>query len=280
MLHLPLSPGPSPAAAAALHARRLPLLPRPPPRSPAFASIRALRPPSPLRATSRHAPVPPHACPPALLHSACQQRAFQPISHGADHRLRCAAVVAAGAGGQQFSVSDGELMARGISVHWDTAQLDYAKLDDLFYRAGFPRRGPKKLQRAMGHSTLVLWFSAPEASPSDTRPFFSSSPSPSSPAPGGPEAGVEPVAFARTAGDGVFNEVVWDVAVDPRLQGSGLGRALMERLVDALLRSGVRNVGLFAEQRVVTFYRPLGFAMDPDGITCMAHRSQEKRGKL
>ncbi|CAI7834374.1 unnamed protein product, partial [Closterium sp. NIES-53] len=239
--------------------------------SSASASTSALHPPAPHESALQHAPL--SACMP----STCHQPFCQPRFHATRHTRHCAAAGAGGSGGQQqVSVTDGELQERGIAVHWDTALLDYAKLDDLFHRAGFPRRGPKKLQHALSHSTLVLWFSAPQPSPAEPLAFFSS---PTSPSPSPPEAAVEPVAFARTAGDGVFNEVVWDVAVDPRLQGSGLGRALMERVVGALLRLGVCNVGLFAEQRVVTFYRPLGFAMDPDGIRCMAHRSQEKKGK-
>ncbi|CAI5527261.1 unnamed protein product [Closterium sp. Naga37s-1] len=237
----------------------------------ALHPLTTIHPPAPHESALQHAPL--SACMP----STCHRPFCQPRFHATRHPRHCTAAGAGGSGGQQQgSVTDGELQERGIAVHWDTALLDYAKLDDLFHRVGFPRRGPKKLQHALAHSTLVLWFSAPQPSPAEPLAFFSS---PTSPSPSPPEAAVEPVAFARTAGDGVFNEVVWDVAVDPRLQGSGLGRALMERVVGALLRLGVCNVGLFAEQRVVTFYRPLGFAMDPDGIRCMAHRSQEKKGK-
>jgi len=110
---------------------------------------------------------------------------------------------------------------------------------------GFPRRQEERLRRALAHSRVV-WLSA-EA-----------------------EAG-RPVAFARAAGDGVFNAVVWDVVVEPSRQGLGLGRAVMERLVDELRRDGVANIVLYAEPRVVGFYRLLDFAMDPDGIRGMAY---------
>ncbi|CAI5468602.1 unnamed protein product [Closterium sp. Yama58-4] len=133
----------------------------------------------------------------------CHQPFCKPRFHATCHTRHCAAVGAGGSGGKQ-------------------QLLDYAKLDDLFHHAGFPRRGPKKLQHALAHSTLVLWFSAPQPSPAEPLAFFSS-PTTASPSP--PEAAVEPAAFACTAGDGVFNEVVWDVAVNPRLQGSGLGPA-------------------------------------------------------
>jgi len=69
----------------------------------------------------------------------------------------------------------------------------------------------------------------------------------------------------------VFNAVVWDVVVEPSRQGLGLGRAVMERLVEELRRDGVANIVLYAEPRVVGFYRLLDFAMDPDGIRGMAY---------
>ncbi|CAI5985792.1 unnamed protein product [Closterium sp. NIES-64] len=96
---------------------------------------------------------------------------------------------------------------------------------------------------------------------------------------GSPPRGGGASGVCAHGGDGVFNEVVWDVAVDPRLQGSGLGRALMERVVGALLRLGVCNVGLFAEQRVVTFYRPLGLPWTPMASAAWRTGHMRKRAR-
>lgn len=85
------------------------------------------------------------------------------------------------------------------------------------------------------------------------------------------------MAFARATGDGVFNAVVWDVVVDPSFQGIGLGKAVMERLVQDLLAKGVTNIGLYAEPRVIGFYRPLGFAADPDGIKAMVYSTKKNK---
>ncbi|XP_062195645.1 serotonin N-acetyltransferase 2, chloroplastic [Phragmites australis] len=149
------------------------------------------------------------------------------------------------AAGVSLTVSDAELASRGFAVRRTTDGLDVPALNEVFARVGFPRRQEERLRRALEHSRVV-WLSA---------------------------AGEEerPVAFARSAGDGVFNAVVWDVVVEPSCQGLGLGRAVMERLVDDLRRDGVSNIVLYAEQRVVGFYRLLGFAMDPDGIRGMAY---------
>jgi aralkylamine N-acetyltransferase len=151
---------------------------------------------------------------------------------------------------RRLTVSDSELASRGFSVRRTTEGLDVAALNEVFSRVGFPRRQEERLRRALDHSRVV-WLSSSSSTSTTT-------------------VG-RPVAFARAAGDGVFNAVVWDVVVEPSRQGLGLGRAVMERLVHDLRRDGVCNIVLYAEPRVVGFYRLLDFAMDPDGIRGMAY---------
>ncbi|KAJ8465828.1 hypothetical protein OPV22_028380 [Ensete ventricosum] len=153
-----------------------------------------------------------------------------------------------------FTVSDGELETRGFRVRRSSDDLDVAALNDVFARVGFPRRDPDRLRRALGHGSVV-WVEEAKRG-------------------GGPG---KPVAFARATGDGVFNAVVWDVVVEPSLQGMGLGRAVMERLVAELRHKGVSNIALYAEPRVVGFYRPLGFAADPDGIKGMVYSRKNQK---
>ncbi|KAG6515356.1 serotonin N-acetyltransferase 2, chloroplastic-like [Zingiber officinale] len=148
------------------------------------------------------------------------------------------------AASSSFTVSDGELESRGFRVRRSPGGLDVAALNEVFARVGFPRRDPERLRRALGHAgEAVVWIEE--------------------------LGGGKPVAFARATGDGVFNAVVWDVVVDPSLQGTGLGKAVMERLVADLRATGVSNIALYAEPRVVGFYRLLGFAADPDGVRGM-----------
>lgn len=160
-----------------------------------------------------------------------------------------------------FTVSDSELESRGFRVRRSPEGLDVAALNDVFARVGFPRRDPDRIRRALGHAGGAVVWVEEEAKE------------------GGGEG--KPVAFARATGDGVFNAVVWDVVVEPSLQGMGLGRAVMERLVADLRAKGVSNIALYAEPRVVGFYRPLGFAADPDGIKGMVYsrRDQQQQRK-
>jgi len=169
-----------------------------------------------------------------------------PLSSGLLRPPRAAAA-AGSTGSVRLTVSDAELASRGLAVRRTAEGIDVAALNEVFARVGFPRRQEERLRRALAHSRVV-WLSE-AASASWGRP----------------------VAFARAAGDGVFNAVVWDVVVEPSCQGLGLGRAVMERLVEELRRDGVANIVLYAEPRVVGFYRLLDFAMDPDGIRGMAY---------
>ncbi|XP_072970960.1 serotonin N-acetyltransferase 2, chloroplastic [Typha angustifolia] len=152
-----------------------------------------------------------------------------------------------------FSISDADLQSRGFSVRLSPSGLDLDALNDVFARVGFPRRDPAKIRRALDHASgAVVWLASSAA-------------------------GGKPVAFARATGDGVFNAVVWDVVVEPSYQGIGLGKAVMERIVAELREKGVGNIALYAEPRVVAFYRPLGFVADPDGIRGMVYSRKNKK---
>ncbi|GAB2229502.1 hypothetical protein Droror1_Dr00013747 [Drosera rotundifolia] len=77
------------------------------------------------------------------------------------------------------------------------------------------------------------------------------------------------IGMARATSDHAFNATIWDVIVDPSFQGRGLGKALVEKLIKALLQKDIGNITLFADKTVVEFYQNLGFEPDPDGIKGM-----------
>lgn len=173
------------------------------------------------------------------------------VGVGPRRRPRCGA----GAGAASLSASDQELSSRGFSISFSPADLNPCALNDIFARVGFPRRDPRRLRLALSHpSGSLVWISQTK-----------------DPA--------KPVAFARATGDGVFNAVVWDVVVDPTYQGLGLGKAVMERLLAELRGKGILNIALYAEPRVVSFYRPLGFVPDPDGIKGMVYSRRNLQKK-
>jgi len=66
------------------------------------------------------------------------------------------------------------------------------------------------------------------------------------------------VGFGRATSDGVFRAVLWDVVVAAPQQGKGLGRQLVEKLLQAPAVRNVERVYLMTTNSA-GFYRRLGF---------------------
>ncbi|AAG29227.1 unknown protein [Arabidopsis thaliana] len=152
-----------------------------------------------------------------------------------------------------YSISDEDLESRGFLLRRTTEGLNLDQLNSVFAAVGFPRRDTAKIEVALQHTDALLWVEYEK-----TR---------------------RPVAFARATGDGVFNAIIWDVVVDPSFQSCGLGKAVMERLIEDLQVKGICNIALYSEPRVLGFYRPLGFVSDPDGIKGMVFIRKQRNKK-
>ncbi|GLT66433.1 hypothetical protein SLA2020_387980 [Shorea laevis] len=152
-----------------------------------------------------------------------------------------------------YSISDQALESRGFILRRTIDDLNLDHLNTAFVAVGFPKRDPQKIKLALEHTDSLLWIQYKKTQ--------------------------RPVAFARATGDGVFNAIIWDVVVDPSFQGIGLGKAVMERLLDELSSKGICNIALYSEPRVLGFYRPLGFVADPDGIRGMVYSRKQKKRK-
>ncbi|KFK44561.1 hypothetical protein AALP_AA1G273100 [Arabis alpina] len=152
-----------------------------------------------------------------------------------------------------YSITDKDLESRGFHLRRTAQGLNLDQLNSVFVAVGFPRRDTAKIKVALEHTDALLWLEYEK-----TR---------------------KPVAFARATGDGVFNAIIWDVVVDPSFQSLGLGKAVMERLIDDLKVKGICNIALYSEPRVLGFYRPLGFVSDPDGIRGMVFIRNKHKNK-
>ncbi|KAK4395995.1 putative acetyltransferase TAP2 [Sesamum angolense] len=122
----------------------------------------------------------------------------------------------------------------------------------LFAMVGWPRRPLSKLAAALKNSYIVATLHSISK-------------------PAGEEGNGQKklIGMARATSDHAFNATIWDVLVDPAYQGQGLGKALIEKLIRALLQRDIGNISLFADSQVVEFYRNLGFQPDPEGIKGM-----------
>lgn len=77
------------------------------------------------------------------------------------------------------------------------------------------------------------------------------------------------IAFTRVTSDNAFNATIWDVVVHPDFQGKGLGKTLMQQVIQQLRYHDISTITLFADPQVVNFYKTLGFITDPDGVKGM-----------
>ncbi|RYR14862.1 hypothetical protein Ahy_B04g071560 isoform A [Arachis hypogaea] len=127
--------------------------------------------------------------------------------------------------------------------------IDVYDLQALCDKVGWPRRPLSKLAAALKNSYIVASLHSVRKSP-------------------GSEGNEQKrlIGMARATSDHAFNATIWDVLVDPGYQGQGLGKALVEKLIRALLQKDIGNITLFADSKVVDFYRNLGFEADPEGI--------------
>jgi ribosomal protein S18 acetylase RimI-like enzyme len=67
------------------------------------------------------------------------------------------------------------------------------------------------------------------------------------------------VGFGRASSDGLFRATLWDVVVAEQQRGQGLGRRLVERLLDAPALRQVERVYLMTSNGAA-FYQRLGFS--------------------
>ena len=126
----------------------------------------------------------------------------------------------------------------------DSKSFDLIELEQLLQAVGWGRRPLRRVKRALDNSLLKvgLWQHDPKF----------------------PRL----IGFARCTGDGVIDATIWDVAITPVFQGSGLGKQLMSYLMKRLKSEGIRRVTLFADSDVITFYKRQGWTLEPKGNKC------------
>jgi ribosomal protein S18 acetylase RimI-like enzyme len=71
------------------------------------------------------------------------------------------------------------------------------------------------------------------------------------------------VGFGRMVSDGLLHAVIFDVIVKPEYQGRGVGRFLMNDLVEKCKAHKIRDIQLFCARGKAGFYEKCGFAERP-----------------
>ena len=145
-----------------------------------------------------------------------------------------------GAGARQCTIPNQQTTL----VFSQNRSFDLIELEQLLAAVGWTRRPVRRVRRALDNSLLKvgLWRHDPKF----------------------PRL----IGFARCTGDGVLEATVWDVAVHPLYQGSGLGKQLMVYVLEQLGDMGLERVTLFADPEVVDFYQSQQWELEPQGHRC------------
>ena len=145
-----------------------------------------------------------------------------------------------GKGSYQYS----SMNNNNIFVFSQSKSFDLIELEQLLQSVGWGRRPLRRVRRALENSLLRigLWQHDPKF----------------------PKL----IGFARCTGDGVLDATIWDVAIHPVYQGSGLGKELMSYLMNQLKETGIKRVTLFADSDVIDFYKRQGWILEPNGKKC------------
>lgn len=129
---------------------------------------------------------------------------------------------------------------------------------------------PVKLKRAIQHSFIVVamyirgelgedYFPERPLTPDRTRTL---------------------VAFARATSDRSLTAAIHDVAVAPSLQGRGVGRRLMQRMVREITRYGIADISVMADRHTRPFFGKCGFDSDVLGSTAMMYTACTSSSEL
>jgi len=140
-----------------------------------------------------------------------------------------------------------------MPLHWTSAidELDWEELSALYRAAPLGDKSPQGLKTAFTHS--MFRFLAYE----DGRL----------------------VGAGRALADGIDCSYICDIAVLPSHQGTGLGREIVARLVEA--SRGHRKIILYAVPGKEAFYEKLGFARMKTAMAIFQNQSQAvERGYL
>ena len=139
-----------------------------------------------------------------------------------------------------------------------TASVDVYELEALCDAVGWPRRPPRKVAAALAHSYMVATLHVHTSLPAAASAAAQGAPAPA--------VSTRLIGLARATSDHAFNATIWDVLVAPDYQGQGLGKALVEQMARRLLSRDIGTITLFADAAVVSFYKQMGFEVDPEGI--------------
>ena len=84
------------------------------------------------------------------------------------------------------------------------------------------------------------------------------------------------VGTGRICTDGLLHAIIYDVIVNPDYQRRGIGKQIMERLVQKCIDAQIGSIQLFSAKGKQAFYERLGFVARPDDAPGMQYQPDRK----
>lgn len=72
------------------------------------------------------------------------------------------------------------------------------------------------------------------------------------------------IGFGRIICDGIVHALILDVIIHPERQDEGIGKEVMDKLVEKCKKHKIRDIQLFCAKGKKGFYEKLGFEIRPD----------------
>ena len=136
-----------------------------------------------------------------------------------------------------------------IRIHYDTEGVDWQKVDEVFRLAPLGRREPERFRKACEQSYVVA-FAYDED---------------------------ELIGVGRAISDGEYYAGIYDVAVLPTYQGQGVGKQIVQALLEKL---PVGTITLFAVPGKEAFYEKLGFRKMQTAMALFADPDRQRKAGL
>ena len=80
------------------------------------------------------------------------------------------------------------------------------------------------------------------------------------------------VGFGRATSDGIYRATIWDLVVDSKVAGRGLGRAVVERLMESRALTTCERIYLMTTNSA-GFYKKMGFEINQSQVLMMKEKS-------
>ncbi|MCP4725430.1 MAG: GNAT family N-acetyltransferase [bacterium] len=82
------------------------------------------------------------------------------------------------------------------------------------------------------------------------------------------------VGFGRMICDGIMHALILDMIVYPSYKYSGIGRTILNELVEKCKKHHIRDIQLFCAKGAIDFYKKHGFVERPDDAPGMQYKHQ------